>query len=159
MSSDAIVIVAAKRTPIGAFQGTLSGATAPHLGAAAIEGAVSACGIDAGDIDRILMGCVLPAGLGQAPARQAALDAGVPEGVPCVTVRPNTERPVTVEQGTNTIVGQDREQILAVVNDVLNNGGKCGRVPELWDGRAAERIKRILNDWLQQQPAPLVVAG
>lgn len=86
MSSDAIVIVAAKRTPIGAFQGSLSGATAPHLGAAAISGAVGACGIDAGDIDRVLMGCVLPAGLGQAPARQAALDAGVPEGVPCVTV-------------------------------------------------------------------------
>ena len=86
MSSDAIVIVAAKRTPIGAFQGTLSGATAPHLGAAAIEGAVSACGIDASDIDRVIMGCVLPAGLGQAPARQAALDAGVPEGVPCITV-------------------------------------------------------------------------
>jgi len=86
MSSDAIVIVAAKRTPIGAFQGTLSGATAPQLGATAIEGAISACGIDAGDIDRVLMGCVLPAGLGQAPARQAALAAGVPEGVPCVTV-------------------------------------------------------------------------
>ena len=86
MSSDAIVIVAAKRTPIGAFQGTLSGATAPHLGAAAIEGAISACGIDAGDIDRVIMGCVLPAGLGQAPARQAALDAGVPDGVPCITV-------------------------------------------------------------------------
>jgi UDP-N-acetylglucosamine 2-epimerase (non-hydrolysing) len=80
-------------------------------------------------------------------------------GVPCITLRNNTERPVTVEQGTNTIVGQDRGQILAVVDDVLNNGGKCGRVPELWDGRAAERIKRILNDWLQQQPAPLVVAG
>ena len=86
MSSDAIVIVAAKRTPIGAFQGTLSGATAPHLGAAAIEGAISACGIDAGDVDRVIMGCVLPAGLGQAPARQAALDAGVPDGVPCITV-------------------------------------------------------------------------
>ena len=86
MSSDAIVIVAAKRTPVGAFQGTLSGASAPHLGAAAIDGAVSACGINAGDIDRVLMGCVLPAGLGQAPARQAALNAGVPEGVPCVTV-------------------------------------------------------------------------
>jgi len=86
MSSDAIVIVAAKRTPIGAFQGTLSGATAPQLGATAIEGAISACGIDAGDIDRVLMGCVLPAGLGQAPARQAALAAGVPEGVPCVTI-------------------------------------------------------------------------
>ena len=86
MSSDAIVIVAAKRTPIGAFQGTLSGATAPHLGATAIAGAISACGIDASDIDRVLMGCVLPAGLGQAPARQAALEAGVPDGVPCVTV-------------------------------------------------------------------------
>lgn len=86
MSSDAIVIVAAQRTPIGAFQGTLSGATAPHLGATAIAGAISACGIDASDIDRVLMGCVLPAGLGQAPARQAALEAGVPDGVPCVTV-------------------------------------------------------------------------
>ena len=86
MSSDAVVIVAAKRTPIGAFQGVLSGATATQLGAAAIKGVVDATGIDAADIDRVLMGCVLPAGLGQAPARQAALGAGVPEGVPCVTV-------------------------------------------------------------------------
>jgi len=72
-------------------------------------------------------------------------------GVPCITLRNNTERPVTVEQGTNTIVGQDRARILSVVNEVLVNGGKRGRVPELWDGKAAERIKRILNDWLQQQ--------
>jgi len=86
MSSDAVVIVAAKRTPIGAFQGALSGATATQLGAAAINGVVDATGIDAADIDRVLMGCVLPAGLGQAPARQAALGAGIPEGVPCVTV-------------------------------------------------------------------------
>lgn len=86
MSSDSVVIVAAKRTPIGAFQGVLSGATAPHLGATAIEGAISACGIDAADVDRVIMGCVLPAGLGQAPARQAALDAGVPASVPCDTV-------------------------------------------------------------------------
>ena len=86
MSSDAVVIVAAKRTPIGAFQGALSGATATQLGAAAIKGVVDATGIDAADIDRVLMGCVLPAGLGQAPARQAALGAGIPEGVPCVTV-------------------------------------------------------------------------
>ena len=80
-------------------------------------------------------------------------------GVPCITLRNNTERPVTVEQGTNTIVGQDRAQILAVMNDVLENGGKRGRVPELWDGKAAERIKQILNEWLQQQRAPLVAAG
>jgi len=86
MSSDAVVIVAAKRTPIGAFQGALSGATATQLGAAAIKGAVEATGINPADIDRVIMGCVLPAGLGQAPARQAALGAGIPEGVPCVTV-------------------------------------------------------------------------
>ncbi len=84
MSADAVVIVAAKRTPIGAFQGALSGATAPQLGSAAI-GAVIA-GIDPADVDQVLMGCVLPAGLGQAPARQAALGAGVPEGVPCTTI-------------------------------------------------------------------------
>ena len=86
MSSDAIVIVAAKRTPVGAFQGALSGATAPALGATAIKAAVAASGIENGDIDRVLMGCVLSAGLGQAPARQAALGAGLPDGVPCTTV-------------------------------------------------------------------------
>jgi len=86
MSSDTVVIVAAKRTPIGAFLGALSGATSPQLGAEAIKGAVAASGIDGGDVDRVIMGCVLPAGLGQAPARQAALGAGLPEGVPCVTV-------------------------------------------------------------------------
>jgi acetyl-CoA C-acetyltransferase len=86
MSSDAIVIVAAKRTPIGAFQGALSGASAPQLGATAIAAAIRDCGIPAADVDRVIMGCVLPAGLGQAPARQAALAAGIPEGTPCVTV-------------------------------------------------------------------------
>jgi acetyl-CoA C-acetyltransferase len=86
MSSDTVVIVAAKRTPIGAFLGALSGATSPQLGAAAIKGAVAASGIDGDDVDRVIMGCVLPAGLGQAPARQAALGAGLPESVPCVTV-------------------------------------------------------------------------
>ncbi|MDH3979099.1 MAG: UDP-N-acetylglucosamine 2-epimerase (non-hydrolyzing) [Gammaproteobacteria bacterium] len=80
-------------------------------------------------------------------------------GVPCITLRNNTERPVTVDQGTNTIVGQDRAQILAAVNDVLESGGKRGRVPELWDGKAAERIKRVLNDWLQQHQAQRVAAG
>ena len=75
MSSDSVVIVAARRTPIGAFQGTLSGATAPQLGATAIAGALEAGGVDGADVDRVLMGCVLPAGMGQAPARQAALAA------------------------------------------------------------------------------------
>ena len=86
MSSDSVVIVAAKRTPIGAFQGVLSGANATQLGSAAITGALAGSGVDPADIDRVIMGCVLPAGLGQAPARQAALGAGVPEGVPCLTI-------------------------------------------------------------------------
>ena len=80
-------------------------------------------------------------------------------GVPCITLRDNTERPVTVDPGTNTIVGQDRSQIFAVMKDVLENGGKQGRRPELWDGRAAERIKRILNEWLQQHRAPMAATG
>jgi len=86
MSSDPIVIVAAQRTPIGGFQGVLSGATAPNLGAAAISGAIAAAGIGAADVDQVLMGCVLPAGLGQAPARQAAINAGIPVGAACTTV-------------------------------------------------------------------------
>ena len=86
MSTDDIVIVAAKRTPIGAFQGVLSDAKATSLGAAAIRAAVQGSGVDGEAVDRVYMGCVLPAGLGQAPARQAALDADLPEGVPCVTV-------------------------------------------------------------------------
>ncbi|MBT8087947.1 MAG: acetyl-CoA C-acyltransferase [Gammaproteobacteria bacterium] len=85
MSVESVVIVAAKRTPVGAFQGALSGATATELGAAAIRAVIADSDI-AADIDQVLMGCVLPAGLGQAPARQAALGAGVPEGVPCTTV-------------------------------------------------------------------------
>jgi UDP-N-acetylglucosamine 2-epimerase (non-hydrolysing) len=71
-------------------------------------------------------------------------------GVPCITLRDNTERPVTVDQGTNTVVGHDRQQIMAIVSDVLRNGGKQGRTPELWDGQAAVRIKSVLTDWLQQ---------
>lgn len=86
MSSDSVVIVAAKRTPIGAFQGVFSDATATELGAAAIRAAVAAAPIAAADVDQVLMGCVLPAGLGQAPARQAALSAGIPSGTSCTTV-------------------------------------------------------------------------
>ena len=86
MTGEPIVIVAAKRTPIGAFQGVLTDASAPDLGAAAIAGAIADSGIDPADVDQVLMGCVLPAGLGQAPARQAALTAGIPTGAACTTV-------------------------------------------------------------------------
>ena len=86
MSNQDVVIVSAKRTPIGAFQGALTPLTAVQLGAAAAKAAIAAAGIDAAELHEVIMGCVLPAGLGQAPARQAAVGAGVPVGVPCTTV-------------------------------------------------------------------------
>jgi acetyl-CoA C-acetyltransferase len=86
MQPDDIVIAAARRTPIGAFQGALAGASAPTLGGAAIAAAVADAGIAGEDVDQVFMGCVLSAGLGQAPARQAALAAGLPVAVPCTTV-------------------------------------------------------------------------
>jgi acetyl-CoA C-acetyltransferase len=85
-SSPKVVIVAAVRTPIGAFQGALAPATAPQLGAAAIAGALAAAKLAGGDVEEVIMGCVLPAGLGQAPARQASLGAGIPKGVPATTI-------------------------------------------------------------------------
>jgi UDP-N-acetylglucosamine 2-epimerase (non-hydrolysing) len=68
--------------------------------------------------------------------------------VPCLTMRENTERPITVDQGTNTLVGRDTERMLALVDDILATGGKRGRMPELWDGRAAQRIAAHLAQWL-----------
>ncbi len=86
MKHDPVVIVAARRTPLGSFQGTLSAVSATDLAAAAIAASVGDCRLDAARISEVLLGCVLPAGLGQAPARQAALAAGVPKSVPCTTV-------------------------------------------------------------------------
>ena len=86
MSNEPVVIVAARRTPIGAFQGSLGSVAAPELSATACQAAIDDSGIDAADIDEVLLGCVLPAGLGQAPARQASLGAGIPESVPCTTI-------------------------------------------------------------------------
>ncbi len=84
--SDPIVILAARRTPIGGFQGALSGLPSPKLGAAAIRAAVADSGVPADQIDEVYMGCCLMAGLGQAPARQAALGAGLPESVGATTL-------------------------------------------------------------------------
>jgi acetyl-CoA C-acetyltransferase len=86
MDKTEVVIVAASRTPIGAFQGVLAPVTAPQLGAAAIRGALAAAQVAGDDVQEVIMGCVLSAGLGQAPARQAALGAGIPAGVPTTTI-------------------------------------------------------------------------
>ena len=86
MNNDPIVIVSAARTPMGAFQGELKGFTAPELGAAAIRAAVERAKLKPEDVQEVLMGCVLPAGQGQAPARQASLGAGLPLAAGCTTV-------------------------------------------------------------------------
>jgi len=84
--SENIVITAIARTPMGGFQGVLAGASAPELGAAAIRAAVERSNLQGTDIDEVIMGCVLPAGQGQAPARQASLGAGLPLSTGCTTI-------------------------------------------------------------------------
>lgn len=86
MSGESIVIVAAKRIPTGSYQGAYQTVSSTQLGTTAIKGALEASKVSAQDIDEVFMGCVLPAGLGQAPARQAALHAGLPDKVGCVTI-------------------------------------------------------------------------
>ncbi len=84
--SDPIVITGAARTPMGGFQGALSAASAPELGASAIKAAMDRAGVAPEDVDEVFMGCVLPAGLGQAPARQASLAGGLPLETGCTTI-------------------------------------------------------------------------
>jgi acetyl-CoA C-acetyltransferase len=86
MQNDPVVIVGYARTPMGGFQGELTPLAAPDLGAASIRAAVERAGIQPGEVDEVIMGCVLPAGMGQAPARQASLGAGLPLGTGCTTV-------------------------------------------------------------------------
>src|SRR5512139_1074474 len=86
MAGREVVIVGAARTPVGAFLGSLAAVAAPRLGAAAIRAALQRAGIEPGAVDEVVMGNVLQAGVGQAPARQAALFAGLPEKTPCWTL-------------------------------------------------------------------------
>ncbi len=86
MKQKTVYVLAAKRTAIGAFQGALSAIPAPRLAAVALKAALSEAKVEAKELEQVLMGCVLPAGIGQAPARQAAIFAGVPNSVPCTTV-------------------------------------------------------------------------
>jgi len=86
MNADPVVIVAARRSPMGAFQGALSPLSSPQISAAATAACIDDCGIDGADIEEVLLGCVLPAAIGQAPARQASIAAGIPLGAACTTV-------------------------------------------------------------------------
>jgi UDP-N-acetylglucosamine 2-epimerase (non-hydrolysing) len=92
-------------------------------------------------------------------ARLAVTDSGgVQEettalGVPCLTVRDNTERPITISEGTNTLVGSSPPALLAAAYKELKTSGKRGRIPELWDGRAAERIVTHVTDFIERYKA------
>jgi UDP-N-acetylglucosamine 2-epimerase (non-hydrolysing) len=74
-------------------------------------------------------------------------------GVPCLTIRENTERPATVKQGTNTLVGKDKQRIDRCVTNILKENFRQGKVPALWDGKASQRIARIIRDHLDNRPS------
>ncbi len=102
-----VVILSAARTPIGAFQGALSSVSAPELGSVALTGALARAGVAAGELQQVYMGCVLPAGVGQAPARQAAIGAGCPTEVGAVTI--------------NKVCGSGMRALMMAANDI-----RCG---------------------------------
>ncbi len=115
-AEDAIVIVGMARTAMGSFQGMFAGTTAPELGGVAIKAAVERAGLKSGDVGEVLMGCVLPAGIGQAPARQASRNAGIPDSVPCTTVNK------MCGSGMKTVM-QAYEALHARPRDIIVAGG------------------------------------
>jgi acetyl-CoA C-acetyltransferase len=135
-NADPVVIVSAVRTPMGGFQGDLKSMTAPQLGAAAIRAAVERAGLGPNDIDEVLFGCVLPAGLGQAPARQAALGAGLSNDTLCTTLNKMCGSGMQA-----AILAHD--QLLAGSADVVIAGGmeSMSNAPYLLDkARSGQRM-------------------
>jgi acetyl-CoA C-acetyltransferase len=110
--TDPIVITGAARTPMGGFQGELGGARAPELGAGAIKAAIERAGIPADAIEEVIMGCVLPAGQGQAPARQASLGAGIPLGANCTTVNKMCGSGMKATMLTNDLLRAGTNQVM-----------------------------------------------
>ncbi len=116
MATDPVVILSYARTPMGGMQGALADVSATDLGATAVKAAVERAGVDGADVDRIYMGCVLPAGLGQAPARQAAIKAGLPKSVQATTVNK------VCGSGMQTVI-MGAEAIAAGSADLIVAGG------------------------------------
>lgn len=133
-----VYIVAAARTPMGSFLGALSSVPATALGTAAIKGALEKAGVDAGEVQEVYMGCVLQAGLGQAPARQAALGAGIGHSVPCTTVNK------VCASGMKSIA-LAAQSIALGDNDVVIAGGmeNMSMVPHYYNGRNATKLGPI----------------
>ena len=122
MKSDPVVILSARRTPVGAFQGALTALTAPQLGAVAIKAALADSGVNAAEVDEVIMGCVLSAGLGQAPARQAALGGGLPASTPSTTVNKMCGSAMrAVMQGADQILAGNAEVVIAGGIESMSN--------------------------------------
>ena len=142
-----VVIVSAARTPVGNFQGVLADVPATRLGSIAIEAAVERAGISPDDVDECIMGCVLPAGLGQAPARQAALGANLPKSVGCMTGPwgPNVhsserkEAPASISRSTFM-------KLTGACGCNYDNAGRWRKQVNSWPIRSNE-VKRW-RDWL-----------
>src|SRR6185436_14326790 len=116
MPTDPIVIVSAARTPMGGFQGELKGFSAPELGAAAIRAALERAGLKPDEVQEVIMGCVLPAGQGQAPARQAALGAGLTLSTGCTTINKMCGSGMKAAMFTHDV-------LTAASNDIMVAGG------------------------------------
>jgi acetyl-CoA C-acetyltransferase len=121
-TTDPVVIVSGARTAMGAFQGVFADLSASDLGARAIAEAVARAGVAAADISEVLMGCVLPAGQGQAPARQAALKAGLPDAVPCTTINKMCGSGMkAVMQAADALAARPRDVIVAGGMESMTN--------------------------------------
>ena len=131
-----VVIVSAVRTPMGSFMGSLSSISAPKLGSIAIKGAIEKSGIKPNDIQEVFMGNVLQANLGQAPARQAAIFAGLPTDIPCTTINK------VCSSGMKSIM-LAAQTIKSGDNDIVVAGGmeNMSSVPHYFDkGRIAQKL-------------------
>ncbi len=141
-----VVIVSAVRTPIGSFMGSLSSVEAPKLGAIAIKGALEKINLDPNSIDEVLMGHVVQAGTGQAPARQAAIFAGIPNTVPCTTVNK------VCSSGMKTIM-QAAQSIALGDADIIVAGGmeNMSKIPHYYHARTAKKFGPAqMEDGLQK---------
>ena len=150
-----VVIVGAARTPVGSFMGSLAAVPAPRLGAAAIRAALQRSGVDPADVDEVVMGNVLQAGVGQAPARQAAIFAGLPEKVPCWTLNKVCGSGLkAVISGAQAIALGDADVVVAGGQESMSNvpyydraaraGVRMGNV-ELVDGMIFDGLWDVYN--------------
>lgn len=168
MSNKTVYIVSAVRTPIGSFGGSLKDFTATQLGAIAIKGAVEKAGINPDQIQEVLMGCVIQAGLGQAPARQAAKFAGLPNNVICTTINKVCASGMkAIAQGAQSILLGDNDIIVAGGMESMSNvpyystklrwGNKYGDVA-LLDGLAKDGLTDVYDGKAMGNAAELCAA-